>query len=52
MLNFIITFLLYNIRCIQIAYLPSPLDETHFVAMRGLIHPEVSTKVHQRGELN
>ena len=29
-----------------------PLDETHLLAIRGLIHQEVSTKVRQRGELN
>ena len=29
-----------------------PLDETHLVAARRLIHQEVSTKVRQRGELN
>ena len=31
---------------------PLPLDETHLVVVRGLIHHEVSTKVRQRGELN
>ena len=29
-----------------------PLDEIHLIAVRGLIHQEVSTKVRQRGELN
>ena len=29
-----------------------PLDETHLVVVRGLIHQEVSTKVRQWGELN
>ena len=29
-----------------------PLDETHLVTVRGLIHQEVSNKVRQRGELN
>ena len=28
-----------------------PLDETNLVVVRGLIHQEVSTKVHQRGDL-
>ena len=28
------------------------LDQTHLVAVGGLIHQEVSTKVRQRGELN
>ena len=32
--------------------LTAPLDESHLVALRGLIHQEVSTKVRQRGELN
>ena len=29
-----------------------PLDGTHLVAVRGLIHQEVPTRVHQREELN
>ena len=29
-----------------------PIDETHLVVGRGLIHQEVSTKGRQRGELN
>ena len=29
-----------------------PLDGTHFVAVRGLIHQEVPTRVCQQGELN
>ena len=29
-----------------------PLDETHLVTVRGLIHQEVSNKVRQPGELN
>ena len=30
---------------------PAPLDGTHLVAVRGLIH-EVPARVRQRGELN
>ena len=29
-----------------------PLDGTHVVAVRGLIHQEVPTRVRERGELN
>ena len=29
-----------------------PLDETHLVTVRGLIHQKVSTKKRERGELN
>ena len=29
-----------------------PLDGTHLVAVRGLIHQQVPTRVRQRGELN
>ena len=30
----------------------TPLDETHLVVVRGLIHQEVSPKVRQPGEVN
>ena len=30
----------------------NPLDGTHLVVVRGLIHQEVPTRVRQRGELN
>ena len=29
-----------------------PLDETHLVMVRGLIHQEISPKVRQWGEVN
>ena len=35
-----------------IHYVSCPLDETHLVSVKGLIHQDVSTRVYQRGELN
>ena len=35
-----------------IIQLTIPLDGTHIVAVRRLIHREVPTRVRQRGELN
>ena len=38
--------------CSYNLYKQYPLDENHLVAMRWIIHPEVSNRVHQQGELN